>query len=71
MTLARHEPCQLLDGMLPQTMQSCWTQTIRLPYAGASVMGRLPEGRIRPGALMPIDYEAVSDCNRLALANGA
>ncbi len=33
MTLARHEPCQLLDGILPQIPPRCWTQTIRLPYA--------------------------------------
>ena len=33
MTLARHEPCQLLGDILPQTPPHCWTQTIRLPYA--------------------------------------
>jgi hypothetical protein len=37
MTLARHEPCQLLIFIVPQHMSQCWTQTIRLPYAyGAS-----------------------------------
>jgi hypothetical protein len=33
MTLARHEPCQLLDGILAQILSCCWTLTIRLPYA--------------------------------------
>jgi hypothetical protein len=33
MTLARHEPCQLLEGILSQILSRCWTQTIRLPYA--------------------------------------
>jgi len=33
MTLARHEPCQLLTDILPQTRSRCWTHAIRLPYA--------------------------------------
>ena len=33
MTLARHEPCQLLNAILSQSLSRCWTQTIRLPYA--------------------------------------
>ncbi len=37
MTLARHEPCQLLKAIVPQTRSLCWTHTIRLPYAGCAV----------------------------------
>lgn len=32
MTLARHEPCQLLNRIVPQALLRCWTRTIRLPY---------------------------------------
>jgi hypothetical protein len=32
MTLARHEPCQLLKRILAQGGRRCWTQTLRLPY---------------------------------------
>ena len=46
MTLARHEPCQLLNPILPQTRSLCWTHTIRLPYAGYAMQrSRLRDDR--------------------------
>ena len=42
MTLARHEPCQLLTFIVPQSPGRYWTLTIRLPYAHAILGQKLP-----------------------------
>jgi hypothetical protein len=53
MTLARHEPCQLLNHIVPQALLRCWTRTIRLPY-GVDTVRKHPRSTKTPDPVLSI-----------------